>query len=316
MKLNTTHSNRNTVIVGLILSSSLLGPLAYAEPQAINEMNEKIMGVSARFVTVKAGTFPMGDPDRKADGTTTISGFHLVTLTQDYEIQATEVTQRQYENIMHRNPSFFSEKIYCPKSYDHLDKTCSDYPVENVNWYDINGFINELNNRDEKYSYRLPTEAEWEFALRDGRTDRQDAVYSVQSASEIKEFAWCGENSVAKNLPAKRNWEMGLPSNYRGRTHRVASKKPSPLLGLYDMVGNVSERVQDLFGPPANDGTSLTDPLGDHRPVRNDWHVERGTSWFNLAKNSLVPYGSAWASTVEHSKTTGFRLVRFLKRKK
>ena len=122
---------------------------------------------TATFAPVKAGTFLMGSPLNEVDRDDNEIQ-HKVTLTQDFEIQTTEVTQIQYFLVMGYNPSRFKKEKYC--SNEHLvingEELCPDHPVERVSWDDIQDFISQLNKGEDGYTYGLPTEAQWEYAAR------------------------------------------------------------------------------------------------------------------------------------------------------
>jgi formylglycine-generating enzyme required for sulfatase activity len=171
-----------------------------------------------RFVPILAGTFTMGDAD--------YGPAHEVTLTKPFELGVYEVTQEQYEQVMGKNPSKFMG---------------SQNPVEQVSWDDAVEFCRKLSStpveKKAGFVYRLPTEAEWEYACRAGTTTK----YSFgDSGSEWGDYAWYGQNS--------------------GRTtHPVGQKKPNAW-GLYDMHGNVHEHCQDWYGD--HPSGSVTDPTG------------------------------------------------------
>lgn len=167
-----------------------------------------------------------------------------VTLTKDYWIARTEVTQGEYESVMGRNPSHF--------------KGDSNRPVEKVSFLDALAYCNAITRREreaghlpDQYLYRLPTEAEWEFACRAGTTNR----YSFGDADDaITQYGWTTENA-------------------EGTTHPVAQKLPNPL-GLYDMHGNVWEWCLDWFADYPQEPE--TDPVG---PVGGMYKIFRGGSW-------------------------------------
>ncbi len=203
----------------------------------MSAMDERVM--EAEFVTIPAGTFVMGSPyfesGREGDEI-----LHKVTLEKDFEMQTTEVTQLQWYQVMENNPSRFKEKEYCASDYTEIDgiSICPNHPVENVSWNEVQLFISRLNERDARYQYRLPTEAEWEVAARGLKTEEWiklleeggmgGPAYSFGDDSRLlSEFGWFGGNSG-------------------GQTHAVAQKTPNAF-GLYDMHGNVREWTFDVY---------------------------------------------------------------------
>ncbi len=130
--------------------------------------------LQAYFVPVKAGKFKMGSP-KYEKGHSDNEILHGVHLTKDFEMQTTEVTQRQWFHVMGANPSYFKPSIthefkkYCPETAIIKESytMCPDHPVERVSWQDVQRFIKKLNRSSQFYIYRLPTEAEWEYAARE-----------------------------------------------------------------------------------------------------------------------------------------------------
>ena len=173
------------------------------------------------FADVPAGQFRMGSSDRR-DGW--LYPRTDVRLSRPFQIGRYEVTQSQWEAVMGSNPSEFAG--------------CGRCPVENVSWDDIQRFISMLNSADSAWTYRLPTEAEWEYAARAG--ERGDRYVRNLDAS-----AWYRDNS-------------------EDRTHPVGQKRPNAF-GLYDMIGNVSEIVQDWLGEYP--GGTVVDPTGPPSPT-------------------------------------------------
>ncbi len=157
-----------------------------------------------RFVLVKGGTFQMG-----GKGFYNERRIHSVMLS-DFYIAITEVTQKQWQKITGENPSNFKGE---------------NLPVENVSWEDCQEFIKKLNQKTGQ-KFRLPTEAEWEFAAKGGNKS-QHFLYA--GSNNIEEVAWYFENS-------------------NDSTHIVATKKPNEL-GIFDMAGNVGEWCEDWFYP-------------------------------------------------------------------
>ena len=172
---------------------------------------------------------------------------HLVTLTRDFWLGKYEVTQSEYASLMSTNPSHFKDD----------GPNC---PVEKVSQIDAMRYCALLSQRDresrrhpEQFEYRLPSEAEWEYAC---RADTTNLFSFGDSTNQASEYAWTSENS-------------------EGKTHPVGQKRPNPW-GLYDMHGNVWEWTLDWFVPyPTND---LHDPIG---PPAGKYKVFRGGGWNN-----------------------------------
>lgn len=199
-------------------------------------------GISIDMVRVEAGTFTMGatpemkDPDYDYDEKPT----HQVTLTNDYYIGKYEVTQALWQAVMGSNPSKFKG--------DNL-------PVENVSWKDCQEFLSKLNNTTGK-TFRLPTEAEWEYAARGGKKNRG---YLYSGSNNISDVAWYSDNSDNK-------------------THAVGSKQANEL-GIYDMSGNVYEWCQDRKGSYSS--SSQVNPTG---AASGSDRVRRGGYWSSSAR--------------------------------
>jgi formylglycine-generating enzyme required for sulfatase activity len=225
------------------------------------------------FVYIQPGTFMMGSPSSEPDHESDEKR-HRVTLSKGYYMQTTEVTQGQWKAVMGTNPSDF--------------KNCGDgCPVENVSWNDVQNFIRKLNRREGRATYRLPTEAEWEYTARAGST----TAFANGGISELK----CGYDP---NLDAM-GWYCG---NSNKRTQAVAQKQPNAW-GLYDMHGNVWEWCADWSGDyPAS---SVTDPIG---PSSGSSRVNRGGSWYHFAKFCRSA-GRLWPESGSRSGLLGFRLA-------
>ena len=222
------------------------------------------------FVYIPAGEFIMGSPYDEP-GRNNDEKQYMVKFTRGFYISETEVTQKQWKTIMGYNPSIF---IDCGEN-------C---PVENISWEDIQKYISKLNseNKNSKiiFTYRLPTEAQWEYACRAGNL----SWFSFgDDETLLNEYAWFGANSS-------------------GRTHPVAQKKPNKW-GLYDMHGNVWEWCNDWGGKyQTGKTTNPHGPLsGQHRIVRGgSWHYQiMATRCAN--RNYLFPNNQNY--------NVGFRLV-------
>ena len=195
-----------------------------------------VNGVIFNMIKVDGGTFTMGATSEQKNPDDDEKPTHQVTLSS-YYIGETEVTQALWTAVMGDNPSWFKG--------DNL-------PVEQVSWEDCQTFIGKLNGLTGK-RFRLPTEAEWEYAARGGNRSNH-TQYS--GGSMIYDVAWCRVNSGSK-------------------THSVKKKKPNEL-GLYDMSGNVLEWCQDRYGSYGSN--AQTNPTG---PGSGSDRVIRGGSWFN-----------------------------------
>ena len=195
-----------------------------------------VNGVRYEMVKVGAGTFTMGATSEMQNPVDGEKPAHQVTLTNNYYMGKTEVTQALWKAVMGSNPSSFNDY---------------NKPVENVSWDDCKTFIKKLNQATGK-NFRLPTEAEWEFAARGGNNSRH---YQYSGSNNIDDVAWYDQNS----------------SN---TTHDVATKSPNEL-GLYDMSGNVLEWCQDWYGNYSS--SAQTNPTG---PSSGSYRVCRGGSWY------------------------------------
>lgn len=218
------------------------------------------------MVFVKGGCFQMGDTF--GDGDSDEKPVHEVCV-DDFYMAETEVTQKQWKDVMGDNPSMF--------------KNCDDCPVEQVSWDDIQGYISKLNSKTGN-NYRLPTEAEWEYAARSGGKNEKYA-----GSSDINSVAWYESNSGSK-------------------THPVKQKSPNGL-GLYDMSGNVWEWVQDWYDDNYYKNSPKDNPKG---ASSGRARVLRGGSWGNSPKYSRSALRS-WDNPVNRLYNCGFRLARTYK---
>ena len=196
-------------------------------------------GISIDMVRVESGTFTMGATAEMKDPWDDEKPTHQVTLTNDYYMGKYEVTQALWQAVMGNNPSNFKG--------DNL-------PVEQVSWDDCQEFISKLNLITGK-TFRLPTEAEWEYAARGGNKSRG---YQYSGSNNLSDVAWYKDNSGEK-------------------THAVGTKQPNEL-GIYDMSGNVLEWCQDWFGKYSS--SSQVNPTGANR---GSGRLFRGGHWIDIA---------------------------------
>ena len=215
------------------------------------------------FVLIPAGEFLMGS----ANGDKDERPVHTVRISQAFYLEKYEVTQGQWEAVMGTNPSQFKGD---PKR-----------PVEQVSWEDAQEFIRKLNAKEGGTKYRLPTEAEWEYAARAGST----TAYSFgDDVTQLGEYAWYDQNAG-------------------NTTHPVGQRKPNAW-GLYDMHGNVWEWVQDWYGDYA--AATVTDPQGSSS---GSVRVIRGGGWFGNAGDCRAAYRS-YAPPGDRIADCGLRLLR------
>ena len=217
------------VALGLLAATLAAGPAASARAGEAKRLKNRF---GMDFVRIPAGTFVMGDDAGAYDE----KPAHKVAITKPFYLGTTEVTQSQYERVMGKNPARFKD----PKR-----------PVEGVCWNDAQQFCRRLSKIDPTAAYRLPTEAEWEYACRAGTTT---AFYWGDKFD--KRYAWAARPPDTPTIA-------------------VATLLPNAW-GLYDMSGNVWELCQDFYAE-AYPGEAQTDPTG---PPKGEKHAVRGGSRF------------------------------------
>ena len=212
------------------------------------------------MVFVEGGTFEMGS----SSGESYEKPVHSATLSA-FNIGKYEVTQAQWKAVMGNNPSSFNG--------------CDDCPVENVSWNDVQQYISKLNSQTGK-NYRLPTEAEWEFSARGGKSSKG---YTYSGSNDLNSVAWNTDNSGSK-------------------THSVGGKQANEL-GVYDMTGNVWEWCSDWYGK--YNSYSETNPTG---VSSGQIRVRRGGSWYYSANYCRAASRNRGYPDIRYS-SSGFRLV-------
>jgi formylglycine-generating enzyme required for sulfatase activity len=243
------------VMICLSLLSLLLSGGAFSA-QAAEKTYTNSIGME--FVLIPSGSFTMGADENFEEASDEETPQHRVTISKPFYLGTHEVTQAQWTAVMGNNPSKFKGQ---------------SNPVEQVSWDDVQAFIRRLNQQEGHKRYRLPTEAEWEYAARAGTT----GAYSFgNDADSLGRYAWYYGNSGKK-------------------AHPVGQKQPNPW-GLHDMHGNVNEWVQDWYGERYYANSPGTDPKG---PSSGSDRVVRGGSWFYRAEVCL--------SAVRISSTPGYR---------
>ena len=222
-----------------------------------------VNGVTFKMVKIEGGTFMMGAPSSDAEAYSNEMPQHCVTLSE-YYIAETEVTQALWQAVMGSNPSHFK---------------FPDRPVEEISWNDCKTFIEKLNQLTDK-QFRLPTEAEWEYAARGGGNSHG---YKFSGSDNVDDVAWYTDNCG-------------------GETHAVKTKAANEL-GLYDMTGNVLEWCSDWMAAYTAD--TVTNPQG---PAAGFKRVLRGGSLYNDARRLRVTRRSEYNPTFTDY-SVGFRLA-------
>lgn len=285
--LNESYSNWSVRWCVAVAGLALVATGAAAQDLRPGDaLDESKVGISARFVPINVGEFEMSSPSDE-EGRDSDEVQHTVRLTRDFEMQATEVTQLQYFLVMSRNPSQFRAQGNCDEGNYQVKfglGLCVNHPVEKVSWNDAQSFIRELNRIQNTYTYRLPTEAEWEYAARGGMSSGFPYSFGFNDTGLLNQHAWFYGNSD-------------------NRTHAIAQKRPNNY-GLYDMHGNVWEWVQDYYG--AYPTSTVTDPTG---PSSGSGRVIRGGGWGNPAQD-LRSANRGYVGPDNRHSFVGFRLAR------
>jgi uncharacterized protein (TIGR03437 family) len=235
------------------------------------KMQVRKIPFTMEFVQIQPGEFTMGCSPGDSECLNEESPAHRVRITRGFQIGKYEVTQEQWQAVMDSAiPSHFKG---------------TTMPVEQVSWDDVQGFLQRLNGRNDGFRYRLPTEAEWEYAARAGTTDKYGG------GGPLGDVAWYSFNS----------------GNFLGsatRSHPVGQKRPNAW-GLYDMLGNVSEWCQDRYGYYSSGATD--NPTG---PSSGGYRIIRGGAWGDDAIFARVSYRGTYGVQWTGSQSIGFRCVR------
>lgn len=292
----------NGGIVRVLRSSEWAAGLAVLGLQACAPVEEALKptiwtnSVGIEFVRLPPGEFRMGSDSEAAhlnEGPVT-----TVKISQAFYMGKHEVTQGQWEAVMGSNPSRF--------------RACGqDCPVEQVSWHDIQEFLRNLNEVEsgDGYEYRLPSEAEWEYAARAGT--QSDTVLGEpiflgkRDAPLLDSIAWYSGNSGVDYSGSVNcsEWEERQMAFRRCGPHPVGGKAANEF-GLYDMIGNVWEWVGDRYAEYP--GGTVTDPSG---PETGLYRVRRGGAWNSFANTCRSPHRMGFMPE-ERKRNLGFRLVR------
>jgi len=225
--------------------------------------------IGMRMILIPAEEFLMGSPDSDSDASADEKPQHRVKITRPFYLGVCPVTQEEYERVMGENPSHFQGD--------------PQRPVEQVSWDDAVEFCRRLSEKEGK-TYRLPTEAEWEYACRAGSTTKW---CFGDSESQLGEYAWYTVNS-------------------RSTTHPVGKKEPNDW-GVYDMHGNVWEWCADWYAQDYYGGSPTDDPKG---PSSGALRVLRGGSWGGVPGYSRSANRFRGSPPADRYFLLGFRLAR------
>ena len=263
------------IVVGVFLVGYWLIPPSFVSP------TDYTNSIGMEFMLISAGEFDMGSPSDEVGRSNNEGPVHTVTIEKAYYLGKYEVTHKQWREIMGDNPLHYAG---------------DDCPIEKVSWNDAQEFIKKLNQKEGTDKYRLPSEAEWEYAARAGTTTR----YSFgDSKLRLGGYAWCNYKSWFQGC-ARYTYNSG------SKTHPVGQKKPNSW-GLYDMHGNVWEWVQDEWHVNYDGAPTDGSVWGDDGSI---W-VNRGGSFSSSAHNcrsAARKYGARGFS----SSDVGFRLLKEL----
>ena len=291
-------------IVGIVIyiqkSQNKKDNNVYAQNNNGEQQNANITQTDDGLIFIKGGTFNMGSPENELQRNEDEKQ-HSVTVS-DFYIGKYEVTQKEYQEVTGENPSYFKGE---------------DLPVENVTWYDAINYCNLLSEKQglepvyeingenvtwskEKNGYRLPTEAEWEYAGRAGTT----TVFNTENSISADEANFYGHYpyGIEENYFSQENLDT-KPGVYRQTTTKVGSFSPNKW-GLYDIHGNVREWCFDYYG--TYDLENTNNPSG---PANGTLRVNRGGSWNDYAKHMRSAYRGSFEPD-QAMNNTGFRIVR------
>ncbi len=241
---------------------------------------------------VKGGSFDLGSDEGSDDR----KPAHTVVL-KDYYIGTYEVTQHQWKEVMGNNPSQYK---------------CDECPVTNVSWTDVQEFLQKLNAKTGKH-YRLPTEAEWEYAAREGEHEMLirksqsvaqggvNEVFVTEPGKRVPDKMRTGKRYSGQNRPGEVAWYIRNSENH---VHPVGRKKPNEL-NIYDMSGNVEEWCSDWYAVNYGSKNTVENPTG---PAGGSAHVVRGGSISSTGYEIIVTRRAGYVPGTT-ANSLGFRLA-------
>jgi formylglycine-generating enzyme required for sulfatase activity len=251
----------------VVITVCLISVAGTGLSEAENNLKTHTNSLGMEFVLIPAGTFMMGADKNFEEAFEDELPRHLVRITEPFYIGKFEVTQSQWVEVMGENPSRIKGR---------------NNPVEQISWFDAKEFSKRLNQKEGHSRYRLPTEAEWEYAARAGSTE---AYPFGDDVSKLGEYAWYVQNS-------------------NDTTHPVGQKLPNAW-GLYDILGNVWELVEDWYSAKYYAISPTEDPLNT---ITAENRLKRGGVYFFSATSFRVALRGQTNPT-EKSRFNGLRLV-------
>lgn len=292
VRLPSLRTALATLGAAMILSGLALGPnRSPMLAQDATSPKEIVNSLDMKFTLIPMGKFVMGSPKTEQHRGND-EDQHEVAITKDFYLGIHEVTQSQYERIMGNNPSYFTPTGLGKAKVRAKETTQS--PVENVTWHQAVDFCRKLGDlpkeKEAKRSYRLPTEAEWEYACRAGTTTALHYGHVVDSYSA--------------NFNGLSPYGMGRGGPFLRTTWQVGAYPPNKL-GLYDMHGNVLEWCNDWYAADYYKDSPKDDPPG---PSSGAERVTRGGSWSNSGKACRSAVRTKLAPDESHY-GLGFRVI-------
>jgi formylglycine-generating enzyme required for sulfatase activity len=294
----------------LVLLSGLLVALGFVVPTwtaavPLNRPAKEITNsIGMKLVLIPKGSFTMGSPKGETSREKEEEIQHEVEITKDFYLGVHEVTQGQWKAVMGKdnNPSYFSKEGGGKDTVKEFsEKELDDFPVENVLWKDPQDFLKKLNalaaEKKNKVEYRLPTEAEWEYACRGGPRS-STKPFHFKFPSDSLGFAQA-------NFYADYPYGDGKEGKGLGRTGIVGKNGEPNMLGLYDMHGNVWEWCSDWFDKDYYGKSPLKDPTG---PSSGSVRVIRGGGWDAYGRSCRAAF-RCWSGPSSRGNSIGFRVA-------
>jgi formylglycine-generating enzyme required for sulfatase activity len=260
----------------LVLPGLLSWPLAAADAEPDPDVDLTLSGggggftnsVGMKLVRISGGKFMMGAPDDEPHAVANERPRHQVEITRDFYLGTHEVTQKVYAQLMDKNPSYFSKDGAGNGIVQNVNTDA--FPVESVSWLDAQAFIKKLNalpaEKKARRTYRLPTEAEWEYACRTGADVKEAFTLKKPSASL---------SSAQANFDGNQPFGGGVKGPNLQRPCKVGSYEANPF-GLYDMHGNILEWCEDWYGERTYSDKDRWDPKG---PNNGQYRMLKGGSF-------------------------------------